>query len=371
MIFSILIPSKNGEKDIDGCINSVLDQKFDSFELIIGDNNNNEKFKNIISKYNKHENIKIISHKTDVPVTDNWQSCLDVSTGDYIIMLGDDDGLLPNSLEDIFSVIKDNNYPECLSLNGIGFYNKGSLSKINSSAYSKLFFDYKKKGVDEGVLSKKDRLNIVKKMFNFDNRLPLNMQPHIVSRKALKRLKKNLYQPPFPDHYALNSLLLTAESWVVSYKKVVAVGITSNSFGHFYFNEKTSDGIKYLGHEMDFSNSVPGSILNTCMMMWLMNIKTDYANYLNSVKIPRAAYVQRQFYYILSQYFKKNIKFGLVLKFFYNLKFRDKLRLMTILFKFNMMYRGLLKIFSGDISNMILLKEDIDIYSFTRSKNFK
>ena len=104
MIFSILIPSKNGEKDIDGCINSVLDQKFDSFELIIGDNNNNEKFKNIISKYNKHENIKIITHKIDVPVTDNWQSCLDVSIGDYIIMLGDDDGLLPNSLEDIFSL---------------------------------------------------------------------------------------------------------------------------------------------------------------------------------------------------------------------------------------------------------------------------
>ena len=36
MIFSILIPSKNGQKDIDGCINSVLDQKFNSFELIGG-----------------------------------------------------------------------------------------------------------------------------------------------------------------------------------------------------------------------------------------------------------------------------------------------------------------------------------------------
>ena len=371
MIFSVLLPSKNGEKDIDGCINSVLDQKFDSFELIIGDNNNNEEFKNIISKYSNHKNIKIITHKTDIPVTDSWQSCLDASTGDYIIMLGDDDCLLPSSLEDIFSLIKDNNYPECLSLNGIAFYNKGSLLKINSNAYSKLFFDYKKNGVDEGVLSRKVRLNIVKKMFNFDNRLPLNMQPHIVSRKALKRLKKNLYQPPFPDHYALNSLLLTAESWIVSYKKVVALGITSNSFGHFYFNEKTNDGIKYLGQKMDFPNSVPGSILNTCMMMWLMNIKTDYANYLNSLKIPRAAYVQRQFYYILSQYFRKNIKFHLVLKFFYNLKFRDKLSLMTILFKFNMIYRGLLKLFSDDISDMILLNEDIDIYSFTRSKNFK
>ena len=190
MIFSVLIPSKNGEKDIDNCINSVLDQKFNSFEIVIGDNNNNHEFKNIISKYSKYANIKIITHKIDMPVTDSWQSCLDASIGDYIIMLGDDDCLLPKSLENIYSVIKDNNYPECLSFNGIAFFNKGSLPNVKSNAYAKLYFDYKKNGITEGVLSIKNRLNIVKKMFNFDNRLPLNMQPHIVSRKAVKRLKK-------------------------------------------------------------------------------------------------------------------------------------------------------------------------------------
>ena len=370
MKFSILIPSKNGEKDIDNCINSVLDQKFNSFEIIIGDNNNNEEFKNIISKYHKYQNIKIIIHKIDIPVTDSWQSCLDASTGDYIIMLGDDDCLLPGALENIYSVINDNNYPECLSFNGIGFYSRGSLAYVKFNAYSKLYFDYKKNEIDEGILSRSDRLNIVKRMFNFENRLPLNMQPHIVSRKALKRLKKNLYQPPFPDHYALNSLLLTAETWVVSYKKVVAVGITRNSFGHFYFNSKTDDGMKYLGYKIDFPNSVPGSILHTCMMIWLMNIKIDYNDYLKSVKIPRAAYVQRQFYYILSEFLKKNIKLHLVFKFLFNLKIEDKLNLMKILFKFNMIYKGLKKIFSNEFRNMILIEEETNIYTFTRSKKF-
>lgn len=370
MKFSVLIPSKNGEKDIHNCINSVLDQKFNSFEIIVGDNNNNEEFKKIISKFNKHQNIKIITHKIDMNVTDSWQSCLDASTGDYIIMLGDDDCLLPNALENIYSVIKDNNYPECLSFNGIAFYSKGSLSYVKSNAYSELYFDYKKNEIAEGILSRNDRLNIVKRMFDFENRLPLNMQPHIVSRKAVKRLKKNLYQPPFPDHYALNSLLLTAETWIVSYKKVLAVGITSNSFGHFYFNSKTDDGMKYLGHKIDFPNSVPGSILHTCMMIWLMNIKMDYNDYLQSVKVPRAAYVQRQFYYILSEIFKKNIKLNVVFKFFANLQFKDKLNLMKILFKFNMIYKGLKKMFSNEFTNMILLEDDTNIYFFTRSKKF-
>jgi len=370
MIFSVLIPSKNGENYIENCINSVLDQKFNSFEIIIGDNNNNQKFKNIILKFSKYKNIKIISHKIDIPVTDSWQSCLDASIGDYIIMLGDDDCLLPESLENIYSVIKDNNYPECISLNGIIFYNKGSLLNVKSNAYSKLYFDYKKNGIAEGKLSRNDRLNIVKQMFNFDNRLPLNMQPHIVSRKAVKRLKKNLYQPPFPDHYALNSLLLTAETWVVSYKKVVAVGMTGKSFGHFYFNSKTKDGLKYLGHKISFPNSVSGSILNTCMMAWLTNIKIDYNDYLKSVKVSREAYVQRQFYYVFMQFFEKNIKFDLLFKFFYDLQLKDKLNLMKILFRFNIIYKGVKKIFSNQFTNIILLKEDTNIYSFTRSGIF-
>jgi transposase len=101
-----------------------------------------------------------------------------------------------------------------------------------------------------------------------------------------------------------------------------------------------------------------------------MNIKIDYNDYLKSVKIPRAAYVQRQFYYIFSEFLKKNIKLHLVFKFLFNLKIEDKLNLMKILFKFNMIYKGLKKIFSNEFRNMILIEEETNIYFFTRSKKF-
>ena len=42
MRFSILIPSKNGENYIENCIKSVIDQDFEDYEIIIGDNNNNK-----------------------------------------------------------------------------------------------------------------------------------------------------------------------------------------------------------------------------------------------------------------------------------------------------------------------------------------
>ena len=51
MKFSILIPSKNGENYIENVILSIIDQDYKNYEIIIGDNNNNFKFKSIIQTY--------------------------------------------------------------------------------------------------------------------------------------------------------------------------------------------------------------------------------------------------------------------------------------------------------------------------------
>ena len=172
MKFSILIPSKNGEKYIENCIRSVLDQNFTDYEIIIGNNNNNEKFNVIISKYSSNKKIIIVNHHSDIAVTDNWQSCLLMATGDYVIMLGDDDCLLQDSLKTINDVIISNNNPECLSFNGISFYSNNSLENIKFGSYKNIFFDYQEKQINEGLLSKNKRIEIVKKMFNFENKLP-------------------------------------------------------------------------------------------------------------------------------------------------------------------------------------------------------
>ena len=49
--FSILIPSKGGENYIENVLKSVLDQEFSDYEIIIGDNNNNDKFKIVIINF--------------------------------------------------------------------------------------------------------------------------------------------------------------------------------------------------------------------------------------------------------------------------------------------------------------------------------
>ena len=95
------------------------------------------------------------------------------------------------------------------------------------------------------MVSSQMRFNIVKDMFKFKVRIPLNMQPHLVSRKARGYVEGNLFRPPFPDHFALNALLIHAKSWVYVPEKLIAIGVSPKSFGHFIFNFKQEEGKSY------------------------------------------------------------------------------------------------------------------------------
>jgi len=139
------------------------------------------------------------------------------------------------------------------------------------------------------VMSLDQRSSIVSDMFRFKVRIPLNMQTTLVRRDRLPT-----FHPPFPDHYALNSLLLTAEKWVFSPEKLLVVGVSPKSFGHYFYSSKHKSGLAYLGIDPEFPGMLPGSDLTNGMHMWLNLLKQNLAAKLEGVEIDRGGYVRRQ-----------------------------------------------------------------------------
>ena len=166
IFFSILIPSKGGEDYIENVLKSVLDQEFTDYEIIIGDNNNNDKFKIVIEKFLPNPKIKIVKQTKTIDVTSSWNACLKNSSGRYIIMLGDDDCILKNSLKKIHKILKNNNYPEVLTTNAIGFYEGGSVPEFDYYAYKPIFWDFKKYKLDSRLLNDEEKKNILNKIFS-------------------------------------------------------------------------------------------------------------------------------------------------------------------------------------------------------------
>lgn len=99
MKFSIFIPAYK-RVFLDKAIQSCLNQTYDDFELVIVNDASPEDLDSIIDSF---DDSRLHYYKNDknigaLNVVDNWNKCLDLCNGDYVICMGDDDCLAPTCL---------------------------------------------------------------------------------------------------------------------------------------------------------------------------------------------------------------------------------------------------------------------------------
>lgn len=104
--FSILIPAFKSTF-FKECIDSILAQTYKNFELIILNDASPEPIDEIVNLINDDRIIYCLNDVNcgSVNVVDNWNKLLNISKGDYVICLGDDDKLMPNCLLDYHQAI--------------------------------------------------------------------------------------------------------------------------------------------------------------------------------------------------------------------------------------------------------------------------
>tara|TARA_B100000767_G_scaffold272594_1_gene300626 strand:+ start:353 stop:1492 length:1140 start_codon:yes stop_codon:yes gene_type:complete len=332
MKFSVLLPTRNGEKYLKTCIQSILDQTYDDMELIVFDNANTDGSARIIESLAKDKRLKHYKTQAVVSVTENWNNALNKSSGDYVLMIGDDDYLLPGFFEKMELIIDRNNEPDGITFNGYSFVYPDVVQDCKTSFYSDPHFHYEDYLDSEKLLSVNFLKSIVDSMFSFEARVPLNALPHLWSRRAINRVKGDLFRPPYPDHFALNSLLLKAKSWVFSPEKLYIIGVTPKSYGSLVFDAQEQEKAKnYLGIDNDFPGKLPGNPLINNMHRWLELLKESYPESLGNVSISRSNYVKHQVYFWISQYRLKVITLGNLLKLLSHLNFVEKINLVSVL----------------------------------------
>ena len=301
MKFSVLLPTRNGGKYLKSCIESVLSQDYKDMELIVFDNANTDNTAEVVNSYSNDKRLKYYRTDSVVSVTDNCNNALKKSSGDYVLMMGDDDFLLPGYFDTLDKTIKENDFPDGISYFGYTFIYPDAVDNT-VGYYSDPHYDYEKKLIDSGKTTKNQLKSIVYDMFKFKNRVPLNTLPHIWSRKVINRVDGELFRPPYPDHFALNAIFLKANTWVFSKKKLYIIGITPKSYGHYVFKNDQKGGEDYLGISGDFPGQLPGSALINNMYVWLQLLKDNYPDDLGGVQISRNGYVRHQLHYWISQY---------------------------------------------------------------------
>ena len=104
-LVSVIIPAYNAEKYISATINSVLNQTYTDWELIIIDDGSTDGTANIITGFLQDPRIKYYYQK-NTGVCGARNNGLKLAKGDSIALLDADDGWEPNNLEKKISILK-------------------------------------------------------------------------------------------------------------------------------------------------------------------------------------------------------------------------------------------------------------------------
>lgn len=102
--FSICIPNFNYAHYIDKTIQSVLDQTYQNFEIIIADNASTDNSIEIIQSF-KDSRIRLIRNHYNIGFAPNLQRATMYAENDYINLLSSDDLMKPHALETYARVI--------------------------------------------------------------------------------------------------------------------------------------------------------------------------------------------------------------------------------------------------------------------------
>lgn len=247
--FSILLPTRDRLELLRQAVETIRRQDVRDWEIVISDNASSEDVAGFVASLNEPQ-VRYQRQPTPVPVTENWNRALATSSGEWVLMLGDDDGLLPGSLARIVGLIE-RFAPDAMYVNAWSFIYPGVLADAPDGALR----PYARSSLFEGrsdpyLLPRAVAESLVRRSANFEMGVTFNMQHSVMSRTVIDQLSADgpFFRSPYPDFYATNAIFLAARRLLVCPTRLVVVGLSPKSFGAFYFGGREAEGVKLLGN---------------------------------------------------------------------------------------------------------------------------
>ncbi|MCD4833162.1 MAG: glycosyltransferase family 2 protein [Bacteroidales bacterium] len=106
---TIGIPVYNEESNISATLDSLLQQDYKNYEILISDNNSTDKTVQIIEEYKKkHDNIKILYNNVNQGALENWNHLIRNAQSEYFMIAGSHDLISKNYVSSLISSLGNN-----------------------------------------------------------------------------------------------------------------------------------------------------------------------------------------------------------------------------------------------------------------------
>lgn len=101
--FSVIVPTRNRPETLRHSLETCLNQDFDDYEILVCDNSDPEpaaKVAEIVAGASSPR-VRYLAPERPLAMSANWERALGGAHGEYVTVLGDDDGLMPYALREL------------------------------------------------------------------------------------------------------------------------------------------------------------------------------------------------------------------------------------------------------------------------------
>ena len=302
-MISIIIPIFNAEKYLGACIDSVLAQDYQDFELLLVNDGSTDSSEDICRKYDDRR-IKYV-YKENGGVSSARNKGLSIAEGEHVAFIDADDTIPANALSNLLHVLKDTSADMAI---GSFNFQYGEIIKVHSSRLKPGC--YKMKDllggfIDDGTLSGFLIGSVCGALYKKDIIKYNNIE--------FDPLVKNNEDGLFNFEYSLHSDRLAVISNCVYLYRQNPESSSSKRVQSYDYNQLVQDRVENLTWDMDYYNyEKQMKARNVSLALW------------DILKYPRSMRLKEGLNYISSKVNSKEVREGLKNLSFDKLSFYKK-----------------------------------------------
>lgn len=236
--FTVIIPQKNRAEYLIHTLKTCSLQDYPNFEVVVSDDQSDDNSVEIVNEMAKRDpRIKLFAHKQHLGMRDNFEFALAQVKEGYVMALGGDDGLMPNSIWRMYEILKETG-KELLAWTMAGFVYPDS----GSAHGSNIVFTKRRKNTEVRVLKSEVFLNKIAKTFEYQiDECPMFYMKGVASVDLINRVKSRtpdgcFYYCPTPDGFSGVVLAGEVEDYAYTDEPLSIVGNTKKSQGRNYYS---------------------------------------------------------------------------------------------------------------------------------------
>jgi glycosyltransferase involved in cell wall biosynthesis len=104
--FSVVVPTRERAATLRHCLRTCLDQNFDDYEVIVSDNGSSPATREVVDEIGSSK-VRYFRTPRALSLSSSWDFAVSHAQGEYVLLIGDDDGLLPYGLCELDKLIRE------------------------------------------------------------------------------------------------------------------------------------------------------------------------------------------------------------------------------------------------------------------------